>query len=443
MAKQVGDDVVSDVADNGGNPNNKISWHSEVRKISELKSYEKNPRKFTPKGMADLEVSLEKFGLAEPIVINLDNVICGGHARVKALQKISGKNAEVQVYVPSKLLDDAEIAELCVRLNKNIAGEFDFEILLNRFDMPDLLDWGFESAEFGIVEEQNIVGLTDPDEVPEVPEIAITRLGDTWLLGGHKIVCGDSTCKDTVALLCGDEKAKLMATDPPYLVNYSGGNHPQSWSNQGKANKDKHWDDYNEGEGAEFFSKFLSVALQVALTENPAIYQWHATKRQTLVEQAWLDNGLLVHQTLIWVKSRATLTRSHYMWQHEPCFYGWVKGNIPEGKPPSNMTTIWQIDSKIEDGASGIHPTQKPVETVIRPIEYHTQAGDMIYEPFSGSGTAIIAAETCKRRCYAMELSPVFVDVAVKRWQNFTGEQAIHQATGKSFNELEDEVRLI
>ena len=131
------------------------------------------------------------------------------------------------------------------------------------------------------------------------------------------------------------------------------------------------------------------------------------------------------------------------MWQHEPCFYGWVKGNVPDGKPASNATTIWQIDSKIEDGASGIHPTQKPVETVIRPIEYHTQVGDMIYEPFSGSGTAIIAAETCKRRCFAIELSPVFVDVAVKRWQNFTGEQAIDQASGKSFNQLEAQARLI
>ena len=418
----------------------KIEWHSETRKISELIAYEKNPRKFTPKGMEDLTVSLEKFGLAEPIVINQDNVICGGHARIKALQKISGKNAEVQVYVPNKLLDDAEIAELCVRLNKNIAGEFDFEILLNQFDMPDLLDWGFENTDFNLEPyETHIGGLTDPDEVPEPPEIAITKLGDTWLLGGHRLRCGDSTSKQEVALLCGEEKAKLMATDPPYLVDYQGGNHPQSWSNKGKANKDKHWDDYNEGDGAAFFSKFLKVALEVALTEKPAIYQWHATKRQALVEQAWLDNGLLVHQTLIWVKSRAVLTRSHYMWQHEPCFYGWVKGNIPDGKPPCNMTTIWQIDSKIEDGASGIHPTQKPVETVIRPIEYHTQAGDMIYEPFSGSGTAIIAAETCKRRCYAMELSPVFVDVAVKRWQNFTGEQAIHQATGKNFNELEAE----
>ena len=172
MKKQIsGDKIDNNVAnrvDSNSKNNNKIEWHSETRKISELIAYEKNPRKFTPKGMADLEVSLDKFGLAEPIVINQNNVICGGHARIKALQKISGKNAEVQVYVPNKLLDDAEIAELCVRLNKNIAGEFDFEILLNQFDMPDLLDWGFENTDFNLADnESQIVGLNlpEPDEL--------------------------------------------------------------------------------------------------------------------------------------------------------------------------------------------------------------------------------------------------------------------------------------
>ncbi|MDE3016692.1 MAG: site-specific DNA-methyltransferase, partial [Pseudomonadota bacterium] len=178
----------------------------------------------------------------------------------------------------------------------------------------------------------------------------------------------------------------------------------------------------------------LKTALDIALVENPAIYQWHATKRQALVEQAWIECGLLMHQTIIWVKSRPVLTRCHYMWQHEPCFYGWVKGKVPM-KPPANASTVWQIDSKVEDGASGIHPTQKPVETVRRPIEYHTKPGDLIYEPFSGSGTAIIAAEMTGRRCYAMEMSPAFVDVAVKRWQNFTGKDAIHAETGERFND--------
>jgi DNA modification methylase len=212
-----------------------------------------------------------------------------------------------------------------------------------------------------------------------------------------------------------------MPTDPPYLVNYQGGNHPQSWHNKAEV-KDKHWDDYQEGDGADFFARFIEVALAEALTPNPAIYQFHASSRQALVEQAWKQNGLLVHQQLIWVKTRAVLTHSHYMWQHEPCFYGWVQGTPPSRKPPANATTIWPVDQAGD--SSGLHPTQKPVELIQRMVEYHTRPGEAIYEPFAGSGTAIVAAELTGRVCYAQELSPAFCDVIVQRWQELTGKTA-------------------
>jgi DNA modification methylase len=217
------------------------------------------------------------------------------------------------------------------------------------------------------------------------------------------------------------ERTVVMPTDPPYLVNYQGGNHPQSWHNQPDV-KDKHWDDYKEGEGSQFVTDFLRVALSEALIENPALYQFHASARQALVEEAWQANGLLVHQQLIWVKSRAVLTHSHYLWQHEPCFYGWVQGKQPARKPPTAATTVWEISQVGE--SSGLHPTQKPVELIRRMVEYHTEKGELVYEPFAGSGTALIASELTGRKCYALELSPAFCDVVVSRWEQVTGKTA-------------------
>ncbi len=230
-------------------------------------------------------------------------------------------------------------------------------------------------------------GLTDPDEAPPQPAESdlYVQPGELWLLGEHRLLVGDSTKPEDVARLFGGETATLMATDPPYLVDYDGGSHPQSWHNKA-AVKDKHWDDYQDPEAGEaFFRAFIEAALP-HLAPHVAIYQWHAHRRQALVEAAWTACGLLVHQQLIWSKARAVLTHSHYMWQHEPCFYGWVEGAPPLLKPPANATTIWQVDQVGE--SDGIHPTQKPTELFARPIAYHTHPGEICYDAFLGSGTA-------------------------------------------------------
>lgn len=266
------------------------------------------------------------------------------------------------------------------------------------------------------------VGAADPDEVPEVPDHIYVQRGEVYVLGRHRLMCGDSTNADDVARLMDGERATLLATDPPYLVDYQGGNHPQSWANT-PTTKDKHWDDYRDPDAASaFFADFLKVWLPHCV-EGVPVYQWHATRRQSLVEAAWRKNGLLVHQTVIWVKARPVLTRSDYMWQHEPCFYGWPEGHRPSQKPPANASTVWEINQQGEQ--DGIHPTQKPVEVFARPIQYHTTPGAICAEPFSGSGTQIIAAEQQGRRCFAMELEPNFVQVAIERWEAFTGEKAV------------------
>jgi DNA modification methylase len=159
------------------------------------------------------------------------------------------------------------------------------------------------------------------------------------------------------------------------------------------------------------------------LVDRAPIYQWHANTRQSLVDEAWRRTGLLAHQVIIWVKTRGVLTRSHYMWQHEPCMYGWKQGKMPSLKPPSNGTTVWHVDQKGEQ--DGIHPTQKPVELFKRPLLYHTKPGDLCFEPFLGSGTCLIAAEMTERRCFAIDQEPAYVDVAVQRWEDFTGKKAL------------------
>ena len=275
----------------------------------------------------------------------------------------------------------------------------------------------------------------DPDDAPEAPGVPVTQPGDLWLLGPHRLLCGDSTSVEDIARLMAGERAVVMPTDPPYLVDYTGGNHPQSWSNR-PAVKDKHWDSYHEGDGAAFFAAFLRVALAEALVPNPALYQFHATRRQVLVETAWQVNGLLVHQTVVWVKSRPVLTRSDYMWQHEPCFYGWVEGKRPSKRPPANATTVWTVDQVGE--SDGVHPTQKPVELVRRMVEHHTERGEAVYEPFAGSGTAIAACELTGRVCYALELSPAFCDVVVQRWERLTGKAAVREPAPQDDDTTED-----
>jgi DNA modification methylase len=259
--------------------------------------------------------------------------------------------------------------------------------------------------------------------------------------GGHRLLCGDSTSVDDVERLMDGKRAILVATDPPYLVNYGGGSHPQSRSNSPDV-KDSDWTDkyreVNAADADEFFVGFIATAIAAAVGESALWYIWHADRRALELAAAMRKCGLLVHQTIIWVKGRPVLTYSHFMQAHEPCLYGWMEGHAPpkDRRPAASERSVWEIPSKIEDGVTGVHPTQKPIEIIARPIEYHTKPGELIYEPFSGSGTAFIAAEKEGRVCYGMELSAGFVDVIVERWAKFTGRLAVLANDGRTFDEL-------
>ena len=252
----------------------------------------------------------------------------------------------------------------------------------------------------------------------------VSRPGDLWLLGDHRLLCGDSTKADDVIRVMHNQKAILFATDPPYLVDYDGTNHP---SKQGDPDKNKDWgksygitwDDSSQG--PELYEGFIKAAIEHAILPNAAWYCWHASRRQAMVESVWEKFGAFVHQQIVWAKDRGILTRSYYLWQHEPCFFGWLKGNKPPRVSDDYPSTIWNIPT-VKVGEKTEHPTSKPIEVFALPMRQHTKPGEVCFEPFSGSGSQIIAGETTGRRVFAIEISPQYIDVAVKRWQTVTGK---------------------
>ena len=386
-----------------------------------------NPRTIKDPRFQNLCESLRSdpdFLMLRPILATADGTVFAGNMRLRAAQQLGWTE------VPAILVDIPEqlAKERAMRDNAQW-GEWEEDSLAKLLDElkvsgSDLDLLGFEERELRnlLNKLQYEGGFTDPDSVPALPDEPTTKPGDLWLLGDHRLLCGDSTnAHDVSFLFKGEEKAKLLATDPPYLVDYTGGNHPPSRANRPET-RDKNWDEYKDPEsGVQFYVDFLEAAFP-HLEERSAVYQWHANLRSHLVRAAWDRVGLLTHQYIIWVKTRGVLTRSHFMWQHEPCMYGWRQGKMPGLKPPANETSVWHVDQKGEQ--DGIHPTQKPVELFKRPLLWHLKKGELCYEPFLGSGTCLIAAEMTERRCYAMEQEPGYVDVAVRRWEQFTGRMA-------------------
>lgn len=398
-----------------------------------------NARSHAEENLAAIEGSLRRFGQAEPLVVHKPTSrVIGGNGRLVAMKKLGWTECDIVELE----IDDLTATALGIALNRTTESatwdEPALARLLRDLRAAEALDGvGFDDAAIDellsdLDDSENSGGGIGPD-AESLPENPITREGDLWLLGEHRLLCGDSTNAEHMARLMAGKQASLLATDPPYLVDYQGGNHPRSWSNRPEV-RDKHWDDYVDPQsGLEFFTAWLRVALAHCREDVP-VYQWHATRKQMLVEQAWQANGLLFHQTVIWAKARPVLTRCHFMWVHEPCFYGWREGHMPERKPEPNARTVWEIDSAGEE--HGLHPTIKPVEIFRRPILWHTLRGEICLEPFSGSGTQIIAAEEQGRRCFAMEISPAYVDVAVKRWEKATGKHATLEGDGRTFEEI-------
>ena len=417
-------------------PHRPLRWLA----IEKVVPYEANPRDCSEHGIELLARSIRENGFLSPIITDERLVILAGHQRLAAARRLGLQ--QVPVIVAAGLSPAQAKAYRLMDNRSHEETSWNLELLqgelaaLVGLEVDPALT-GFSAEELaGLLSPttEGTLGLCDPDALIEPPPKPLTTRGDIWVLGRHRLCCGDATDGEALAALMAGRRAVLLATDPPYGVGYTGGNHPQTWGKNGQPisseAKTKSWDDYHDAALGELFAGFLGAAQAVALTSRPAIYTFFAMMRAPEVFAAWMQAGLLAHQVIVWHKTRAVLGRSDYMYDYEPALYGWIKGHRPQParRPPAAACALWQVSSAIEDGQSGLHPTQKPVELIRRPIEYHTRPGETIYEPFSGSGTAIIAAEMTGRSCCAMELSAAFCDAARLRWERFSGRKATLEA---------------
>ena len=276
-------------------------------------------------------------------------------------------------------------------------------------------------------------GISDADvpppnfeELEAITEKWNVREGELFIIpsehgGEHRLLCGDSTNEVDVKRLMNGQKARLFATDPPYLVEYDGDNHPS-----GKVWDDYYFDSETGVDGDPLYDAFIQVAIEHAIEPNAALYCWHASSRQGMVVATWERHGILNHQQIIWFKNNSILGHSMYMWQHEPCLMGWIKGNKPD-RYGDMLTSVWQFDRQLS-GHSMLHPTSKPIELFVIPMRQHTKLGAICYEPFSGSGSQLLAGEKAGRLVYAMEKQPAFVAVALERLESMglTPERVDH-----------------
>lgn len=384
----------------------------KVQKTEDLIPYEKNPR-HNEGAITAVAKSIEKFGFKVPIVVDASNVIVNGHTRLKAAKYLGLKE------VPTIIADDLTPEQIkAFRLADNKVGEiatWDEELLNAELDELADLDLDFDMTEFGFdlpdIEGEEVEVIEDEFE-EELPAEPISKLGDIYQLGRHRLMCGDSTNSLEVEKLMGNKKADLLITDPPYNVAYEGkGKEALTIKNDSK--------ETNE------FHSFLYEAFSAAMNNmklGSSFYVWYASSEVVNFHTALEEAGFLVKQELIWNKNSMVLSRQDYHWKHEPCLYGWASGGSHSWYSDRKQTTILNFDRPTVNKE---HPTMKPVALFDYQIKNSSKQGDCILDLFGGSGTTLIACEQNEREAYLMELDPRYVDVIIARWEAFTGEVAV------------------
>ncbi len=388
----------------------------------------RNARTHSDAQVAEIAGSIRAFGFTNPILVGEDGDIIAGHGRLAAARQL--RLADVPVIV-LKGLSELQRRQLTLADNRiALNAGWDLEMLsLELKDLSglgvDLSTLGFTSQELAAALAPGVAsGLTDENEVPELSETAVSRVGDMWCLGPHRVACGDSTDAAVVKALFGRVQPHLMVTDPPYGVDYD-----PAWRHRAGVNRSGRLGKVCNDERADWQAAW-------ALFPGNIAYVWHGALHASTVADSLTRQGFGVRAQIIWAKERLVIGRGDYHWQHEPCWYAVrKKGNWTGDR---KQTTLWTIPSGGQDTETP-HGTQKPVECMRRPLLNNSDRGQAIYDPFLGSGTTLIAAETIGRVCLAVELSPLYVDVAVRRWQAFTGTKATLLADGRAFDAIADE----
>ena len=403
----------------------------EYQDAKAITPYARNSRTHSDEQVAQVAASIKEFGWTNPILVDETNTIIAGHGRLMAAQRLG--LSEVPTIMLEGLTEGQKrayvIADNKLALNAGWDEEMlavEIEELINEgFDL-DLTGFGEDEIDSLLAEANKVQdGLTDDDEVPEVPVDPVSVKGDVWICGRHRIACGDATVQTDIEKLMGGQLADMLLTDPPYNVDYTG-----KTKDALKIQNDKMTDDG--------FRQFLVDSFSTADTvmkKGAVFYIWHADSEGYNFRGACYDVDWEIRQCLIWDKDVMVMGRQDYHWKHEPCLYGWKKGASHLWASDRKQTTILKFD---RPKRNDVHPTMKPVDLMEYQILNNTKGADIVLDLFGGSGSTLIAAEKSGRNAYINELDEKYVDVIVKRWQDFTGQQALHMETGRKFDELKD-----
>ena len=379
-------------------------------RIEKVKPYDKNPRK--NKAAVDYVAnSIKEFGFQQPIVVDKDMVVIAGHTRLKAAKKLKLK--EVPVVIADNLTEEQVKAYRLADNKTAEKAEWDFDLLTDELLSLQELDFDMEQFGFDFDFSEDEEAVEDDNWEADVPEEPISKRGDIWVLGRHRLMCGDSTDAADVALLMDGNKADMLLTDPPYNVDYTG---KASELETRKIENDKMED--------SAFQDFLTSAFENAAENMKAggvFYIWHADSEGLNFRVACKKAGFQVRQCLIWNKNAMVMGRQDYQWKHEPCLYGWKDGASHLWASDRKQTTVLEFEKPQKNN---LHPTMKPIKLFDYQIKNNTKGDDIVLDLFGGSGTTIMAAEQNGRRGFVMEYDPKFVDVIVDRWEQFTGMKA-------------------
>lgn len=403
--------------------------------IATLIPFAKNSRTHDDAQVAQIAASIREFGFTNPVLIDEGNGIIAGHGRVMAARKL--KLSEVPCIRLSHLSDAQKrayvIADNKLALN---AGWDEAMLKLELADLQSLnfdLDLtGFSADEIDVLlAEKGTEGLTDPDDTPEPPVEPVTRLGDVWICGQHRVMCGSSLDQSQVELLCAGQRVDMLLTDPPYNVALGMNETPEEAKKRNRRTDGLVvQNDSMDDQSFRIFLRDAFVSADTVMKPGAVFYIWHADSEGYNFRGACKDAGWPVRQCLIWRKSSLVMGRQDYQWRHEPCLYGWKEGAGHLWASDRKQTTILEFDKPSRNGE---HPTMKPVALFEYQMLNNTKGGDIVLDSFGGSGTTLIAAEKNGRIARIMELDPKYVDVIVRRWEEFTGQKAVLESTGEPF----------
>ena len=382
----------------------KTTSEMQLVPIEKLVPYVNNARTHSPEQINKLRSSLREFGFINPVIIDRDFGVIAGHGRILAAKEegiaevpcvfadhLTEAQKKAYIIADNRMALDAGWDEELLRVEIEALQAEAFDLSLTGFDEKELSDLFKDEAD---VQED------DFDVDAELQKSTITKAGDVWTLGRHRLVCGDSTKPETFTLLMGDRKANLVLTDPPYNVNY-----------EGSAGKIK-----NDNMENSAFYEFLLAAFQnteTVMADDASIYVFHADTEGLNFRRAFADAGFRLSGTCIWKKQSLVLGRSPYQWQHEPILFGWKKKGKHQWYTGRKESTIWEFDKPKKNGD---HPTMKPIPLLVYPIMNSSMSNTLVLDPFGGSGSTLIACEQTDRSCYTIELDEKFCDVIVKRY---------------------------